>query len=124
MKMQFSWMQLAGRLEPVCTTDGARPLANLLVDDGGQPYLETLDWLAEGLRLAALVKDGAATATWGREAWAAQFTHGTARVYSTYEDSCFQLVALDDFVRVLTAWRQFIQSTPDSAQTEEIDVAA
>jgi hypothetical protein len=123
MKIQFSWVELFGRLEPRASSDGARPLANLLMDDGGRRFLETLAWLDEGLRLAAQVKDGDAdTALWGREAWAAKFTKRQARIYSTYDDSCFQEVDLDSFEKVLTAWRQFIASAPDATRSEEIDV--
>jgi hypothetical protein len=123
MKMTFSWVEVFGRLEPKCFTDGARQFANLLVDDGGQPFLETVSWLDEGLRLAALVKGADAEfATWDREAWGAELTKHAVKIHSLDDDACFQVVGLDGFERVLTAWRQFIQSAPDATRSEEIDV--
>lgn len=125
MKMTFSWVEVFGRLEPKCLTDGARQFANLLVDDGGQPFLETIPWLDEGLRLAALVKGGQAElASWDREAWTADLTKHEANIHSLDDDACFQVVGLDSFERVLTAWRRFIQLPPDAAHSEEIEVQA
>lgn len=125
IRLHFAWIERFGRLEPICRTDGPGPLANLLVDDGGQRYLDTIPWLDEGLRLTARVKGGGAEAAiWGREAWAAALTRHEAKIYSTYDDTCFQVVGLDSFEHILTAWRRFIQSTPDAARSEAIDVPA
>ena len=132
MKLQFYWMDLFGQLEPKCrqlkpkySTHGPSALASILVDTGGLRFLDTISWLDEGLRLAALVKGGGAdAAAWDREAWSAYLTKHEAKIYSLYDDSCFQVVGIDSFEMVLTAWRRFIQSTPDAARSEKIDVPA
>jgi hypothetical protein len=123
MKLQFYWMDLFGHWEPKCRSDGPTPLALIVADTGGLPYLKTLSWLDEGLRRATQVKQARSdAATWDREAYGARLTRHQATIYFLHDESCSQVVSIDSFIKVLTAWRRFIQMAPSPARTEDIEV--
>lgn len=118
MKLSFSWEKSADGLSPSCSSDvfekhGISPLACLLTDHGGQRFLDTVSWLDEGVARINIIKhSNIDSVDWSRDAWGAELSNGQAKVYSLYDDDCFEIINLDAFEMALLAWRGFIQSTP------------
>ncbi|WP_061541321.1 hypothetical protein [Collimonas fungivorans] len=118
MEFYFSWEKQFERLVPSCCTkevnnEGYSPLACLLVDDGGVPFLDMLPWYDECLSQIHLIKKRHIDSYyWGREDWAAELSDTEVRIYSQLDETCFEFVKIDDFEKLLLAWRSFIQSTP------------
>ncbi|MBL8388227.1 MAG: hypothetical protein JNK17_08445 [Hydrogenophaga sp.] len=128
MKLFFSWEKSADSLHPSCSSNvvnqvGVSPLACLLTDDGGQRYLDTVPWLNEGIERAKLIRhSGINTVDWSRDAWGAELSREQAKIYSLYEDDCFETLNLDAFETALLAWRNFIQMTPDPGASQMIEI--
>ena len=81
------------------------------MDDGGQTYLETAQWLDEGLNKIRQVASGKIEVVdWSRDAWGVVLAGKVAKIYSLYDEACFLDVALEDFEGVLWAWKKFILS--------------
>jgi hypothetical protein len=128
MKLTFSWEESTDGLFPTCSQDvinedGVSPLSCLLTDDGGRNFLDTVSWLTEGMRRVSLVKNANVDfSDWSRDAWGVQLTGEQARVYSLYDDECFEVISLDSFELVLLAWRDFIQLKPDIGMYQCLDI--
>ena len=75
MRLRFLWSEISDVFSPGCSSDvvkvdGVSPLACLLMDDGGQEFLDTISWLKEGVKRIGLVKDSTVgLADWSRDAW-------------------------------------------------------
>jgi hypothetical protein len=128
MKLHLFWEKSIGGLSPSCNSDvvnndGISPLACLLTDDGGQRFLDTISWLDEGIERIELIKRSAINFTdWSREAWGAELSKGKAKIYSLYDDDCFETISLDAFEIALLEWRKFIntQQTIDNKLIVEL----
>lgn len=130
LKITFAWYETAGRIVPYCHTapmskDDISPLACLLMDDGGQHYLGTLPWIDEGLaKLDAVMSGTVPEATWGREDWGATLRPDEAIVYALHDEGVMEVVLPSTFRRALVAWRDFLQSAPDVAIEQKVEVQA
>jgi hypothetical protein len=128
MKLFFSWEKSVDSLYPSCSSnvvnkDGVSPLACLLTDDGGQRYLDTVPWLDEGIeRIRSIKYSGINLADWSRDAWGAELSKGQAKIYSLYDDDCFETLNLDVFEMALLAWRNFIQKTPELGASQMFEM--
>jgi len=114
--MDFYWDESDGRRWPGCRSgvlngDGVDLLACLLMDDGGQTYLETTQWLDEGLnRIRQIASGKIEVVDWSRDAWGVVLAGKVAKIYSLYDEACFLDVTLEDFEGVLRVWKKFILS--------------
>lgn len=128
MKLHFSWEKSVDGLSPSCSSnvvnkDGVSPLACLLTDDGGQRFLDTVSWLDEGVeRIRSIKYSGIDLADWSRDAWGAELSKGQAKIYSLYEDDCFETLNLDAFEVALLAWSNFIQLTPELGMSQILEI--
>ncbi len=128
MKIYFSWENVNGCLTPDCHSsvvnkDGVSLLACILMDDGGQPYLQTIPWLDDGLNRIVSIKNKEINFfDWSRETWGAELTHNEVKIYSLHDDNYFQLLKLEVFEQALIAWRGFLQSNPEAGVKTEIEI--
>lgn len=128
MKLLFSWEKSTDGLFPSCSSnvvnkDGVSPLACLLTDDGGQRFLDTVPWLDEGVERIKLIKyAGIDLMDWSRDAWGAELSKDQAKIYSLYDEDCFETLNLDAFEIVLLKWRNFIQLTPELGINEMLEI--
>ncbi|MHA6912628.1 hypothetical protein ACQUJO_05730 [Ralstonia pseudosolanacearum] len=129
MRLKFSWeSELGDRIIPFCESsvvrqDGVSPLACLLMDGGGQRYLDTLPWIDDGIAMIyAAIKDEAVVATWGREAWEAEISSNGVKVYSLYDEEYSEMLTISMFLHALLAWKEFLQSSPELGVIREVDV--
>ena len=128
MKLFFSWEKSFDSLYPSCSSDvvdkdGVSPLACLLADDGGQRYLDTVPWLNEGIeRIRSIKYSELNLADWSRDAWGAELSKGLVKIYSLYDDKCFENLNLKAFEMALLAWRSFIQRTPELGAIQDIEI--
>lgn len=56
MKITFSWEKWDNRIQPTCTSDilnkdNVSIISCLLTDDGGVPFLHSLSWIDEGIKI-------------------------------------------------------------------------
>lgn len=116
MKLYFSWLQLEGDIYPNCSSefvnvDGVSIICCLLMDDGGQRFLDTVSWLNEGIECINLVKGvNSEPVIWSRDAWGVELINSKAKIYSLYDESYFELFDIDSFKIALSEWIIFIQS--------------
>lgn len=128
MKLNLSWEKSIDGFFPSCSSDvinknGISPLACLLADDGGQKFLDTVPWLDEGVNRLNLVKNASVDfADWSREAWGVELTREQAKIYSLYDDDCFEVLELDSFEMALLAWRNFIQLKPEIGMVQRLEI--
>ena len=128
MKLLFSWEKSADGLSPSCSSDavnkdGVSPLACLLTDDGGHRLLDTAPWLDEGVERIKSIKYSDIDLTdWSRDAWGAELSKGQAKIYSLYDEDCFEALNLDAFEAALLAWRNFIQLTPELGMSQILEI--
>lgn len=127
MEITFSWIKDGfGELIPNCTSNemnanSVSPLACLLLDNGGCNYTESINWLEKGLEMARQVGEGVIDSSdWSRDAWAADLMVGGVKIYSMYDETCFEYVTLNSFRKVLLAWRNFIAKKPIDNEEEKI----
>ncbi|WP_350403454.1 hypothetical protein ABCR88_21160 [Pseudomonas sp. W17] len=112
----FYWDESDGRRWSGCRTgvlngDGVDLIACLLMDDGGQPYLETVPWLDEGLdKIRQISRDQIEVIEWSRDAWGVVLAGKVAKIYSLYDETYFLDVTLEDFEGALLGWKKFIIS--------------
>ncbi|MFZ3000689.1 MAG: hypothetical protein WA071_10170 [Undibacterium umbellatum] len=75
MKILLTWENAGGHLSPkfqsdIFNKDGVSPLVCLMMDDGGQTYLQTIPWQGEGVTKINLIKEGKIdSGDWRRDAW-------------------------------------------------------
>lgn len=118
MRLKFAWQQSDGELSPSCCSDlvgkdGVSPLCCLLMDDGGQGFLDTVSWLEEGLRqVRSVMEHGGSEADWDRDAWGAALTHNQAKIYSLHDEEYFEVLDIALFENALSEWCDFIQQEP------------
>lgn len=116
MELGFSWVEQHGHTVPACRANngiGYSPLSCLLTDNGGLPYLQALPGFEQCLNRIDLLKNKLLESYyWGREHWAAELSPNEARVICQLDDTCFEIVEVDAFEKILQAWRDFIQSGP------------
>ena len=121
MKISFRWAMVLDQMTPICesdsiNSDGVSPLACLLMDDGGMGYLHAMSWVDEGLKMTRLVQDGVSNhARWDRECWGAELAENMVKIYSLYDDDCFEIVGLNSFDGILRAWREFVVAPENDA---------
>lgn len=127
MKLTFFWESLHGRLEPYCRSDtvndaGFDILSDFLSDYEGVRLVHTIPWTAEWLeRLEAIMTGQVAVATWYKgEGWAVIGAEVSTLFF--FEEDNSMTVATVILRRVLTAWLEFMQSTPDANATMEIEL--
>ncbi|WP_433693515.1 hypothetical protein [Herbaspirillum seropedicae] len=128
MKLILSWERSIDGPVPRCISDlvnkdGIDLLACLLTDDGGQSLSDTLPWLDEGVNRINLVKDASVDIIdWSRDAWGVELTIEQAKIYSLYDDDCFEVLQLRNFEKALLAWRNFIQLKPEFRSDKTIEI--
>ncbi|MET1256926.1 hypothetical protein [Aliikangiella maris] len=119
MKLELYWEEDDGQLVPRChsddvNSDGINLVSCLLMDDGGIPYQETVQWIEEGVeKVEAISNDSNSSLDWSREAWGASLTPEVTKVYSLHDEEYFSEISTSEFKEILTMWRDFIKSTPD-----------
>ncbi len=128
MKLYFSWKESTGAVSPDCRSsivnkDGFSPLACLLTDDGGQVFLDTISWLDEGLDKVRSVKDNELDfADWSRDAWGAELSKKHVKIYSLYDEGCFELMTIKAFEVALSEWLKFVKLTPELGLFKEVEI--
>ncbi|PMS17003.1 hypothetical protein C0Z18_21280 [Trinickia dabaoshanensis] len=128
MKLTFSWQDAAGRETPCCSSvivnkDGVSLLACLLMDDGGQGYLGTVPWIDEGIAKVDAVLGGEITeGNWDRDDWGAKLKSDEAVIYSLNDEDYKEVIDLTVLRRALVAWREFVQSVPDTNIKKEVEI--
>lgn len=128
MKLYFSWGESDGVCSPICSSDtfnadGVNPLACLLSDDGGQPFFETIPWLSKGLADVKQVRESRVdVANWSRDAWWAEIMKKNVKVYSLYDEACFEILSLDSFEAALSTWLNFISTRPVFGIIREVNI--
>jgi hypothetical protein len=127
MKIQFFWKPQFGKIIPFCdlvgvNEDSVSSLVCLLLDDGGQNYLDTIPWLEEGLNRLEAMKKNKVMTYWSREAWGAELTEKEVKIYSLHDESYFQICSLDSFRKVLSSWIIFIKSNHDVNSSQVIEI--
>ncbi|WP_409425676.1 MULTISPECIES: hypothetical protein [unclassified Pseudoalteromonas] len=128
MKISFSWKRDVDSIYPVCSSitennDGKNILSSLLMDDGGLPYNDTIDWVEEGIkRLNSVLTSECASFYWDRERWGAEFTIENAQIYSLLDDSYFQVLTTQQLKNALLEWKLFLESTPNIENIIEVDL--
>lgn len=128
MKLMLSWEESIDGVFPHCSSDlinkdGIDALACLLADDGGQSFLDTVPWLDEGLNRVNLVKNASVDfADWSRDAWGAELTSEKAKIYSLYDEGCFNVLELKSFEMALLTWRDFIQLKPEVGTVKTLEI--
>lgn len=115
-------------LSPACSSNvfnrnGVSPLACLLTDDGGQLCLDTVPWLNEGFDKIRAVKEAKVDfVDWSRDAWGAELTKESVKIYSLYDESYFELITIDSFEMALSTWLDFIKQKPAVGVVQEVEV--
>lgn len=128
MNLTLSWEQQAGRVIPSCSSaivnqDGVSLLACLLMDDGGQGYLDTIPWLVEGIAKVDSVANGEVSeANWDRDDWGVTLRSDKATVYSLHDEAYTEVIELCTFRRALDAWLKFVQSTPSPNSKRDVKI--
>jgi hypothetical protein len=126
MTLVFSWENMSGRIVPFCTSpdvskDGISILPCLLMDDGGQRYLDTISWIDNGIAMMdSVIRGEALTMDWGRETWGAKLRSNEVELYSLHDEDYQEKITPAKFRDALVAWRKFLQSTPDTEIKKEI----
>jgi len=119
MNLTLSWEQHLDRVFPCCSSttvnkDGISLLTCLLMDDGGQGYLDTIPWLIEGIAKVDSVEKGEIfQGTWDRDAWGVMLRSDRATLYSLHDEAYTEVIDLHTFRRALDAWLDFVKSPPD-----------
>jgi len=128
MKIYFSWENTEESLTPSCRSsvvnkDDVDLLSCILMDDGGQHYLQTTSWLDEGLNRVVSIKNKEINfSDWSRETWGAELTREEVKIYSLYDEDYFQILRLDEFEKALKSWRDFLVSNPEQSVKDEIEL--
>lgn len=128
MKLIFSWTENQNRFSPSCTSsfsnaEGFSPLACLLMDDGGQIASNTVPWLYEGIaKINSIRKSKLASIDWSRDAWGAEIDKKRVKIYSLFDNDCFEIVSLEGFEKVLLAWLGFVSERPAVGASVELDI--
>lgn len=85
--------------------------------------MDTVPWLDEGIERVKLIKDSDLDLVdWSRDAWGVELSKGHAKIYSLYDDGCFEMLSLEAFEVALSAWRQFIQLTPEIGMSQVLEI--
>jgi hypothetical protein len=129
MELVFSWESIFGRLCPSARSasmpEALDPLSCLLMDDGGLDFETTLVWLDEGIaRTDSVISEGEQKSSWDREDWGAELTPEAATVYSLHDETVREVVAILQFRTVLSAWREFVVSTPRLGFTRKVELGS
>ncbi|WP_343637630.1 hypothetical protein [Roseateles sp.] len=121
MKLGFSWMPGAAGQQANCNVEGLAvndisPLACLLMDDGGLDERASLVWLQEGIAQidAFQSSEKLGKIDWNRESWGAEIFGENTRIYSLYDEQCFEYVATTALKTALVEWLKFLRSGPAS----------
>lgn len=122
----FSWWQAEWHARAMCSTklrvgDAGKQLANVIMDDGGVGIgtaVQIIDETLDQLRL--LDARESESVEWDREVFGAVFHRDHAIAYSLLQEGEVEKVAVGahDVRRVLTQWREFIQTPPGPQQAE------
>lgn len=126
MKFSFLWNNLEGVFRPFCTSDvvnddGLSIVSCLLMDDGGLPYTDTISWIDEGLnRISSVLSGKESSVDWSRESWGASISIDSVTVYSLYDENYSQKLSINNFEKLLMAWRCFFNSEPDVEKTVDV----
>lgn len=121
MLLSLSWKIQFNKVVPFCSFDNTNQnadelLANLLLDDGGQKYLDTLPWLKEGVnRINAVKARNSSSLYWSRETWGAVIDETSVKVYSMHDENFYKVYSLKLFGNALSAWIEFIQTQPNQS---------
>ncbi|TDO98873.1 hypothetical protein [Marinomonas balearica] len=120
MEIIFSWKIQWGTFEPYSEIENANEpsldvLSALLMDSGGIPYLDTVEWLDV---LVTKIKSIEAKVLerfeWSRESWSAIFEADNVTIYSLYDESCRINVPFTIFKSIFISWRSFLLSKPEA----------
>jgi hypothetical protein len=80
-------------------------------------------WLNEGLDKIRAVKDAKVDGVdWSRDAWAAELTKEAVKIYSLFDESYFELIAINSFEVALLTWLDFIKQKPAAEVIQEVEV--
>jgi hypothetical protein len=116
--IKFLWKKQHNEYSPTAESgfigkDGIDMLSCLLMDNGGQNYMQTIPWVDEGLVRIGLVKKGVLTfSDWARDSWGIDFTKDMAKIYSLYDNNCSIELKIEQFEEVLSKWRKFLLEGP------------
>ncbi|MEJ2612549.1 MAG: hypothetical protein P8179_21435 [Candidatus Thiodiazotropha sp.] len=128
MILKLSWKNTFESCVPFCETDSLSDknvdmLANILMDDGGIPYKETISWLDHAIKNSGLVENGEIDSfDWDREAWGAEITKGGVTLHSLLDETYTQMIRLDTFISSLKEWEAFLNTHYSSKTTYEVSV--
>lgn len=118
MKISFLWNNLEEVFRPFCTSDvvnddGISIVSCLLMDDGGLSYTDTISWIDEGLdRITSVLSGKESSMDWSRESWGASITVDCVIVYSLYDEDYSQTLSINNFEKLLVAWKDFLNYGP------------
>lgn len=118
MKFELYWEEGEGELLPCCQSDdvnndGISLVSCLLMDDGGIPYKETIQWIEEGINNVELVCNKTNTSLdWSREAWGASLSSEVTKIYYLHDEGYFFEISTSNFRAILKIWLDFLNSIP------------
>lgn len=126
MLAQFSWIRPFndGSVVPQCSLlDGhgdivgeMHSLENLVMDDGGQLMVESINLLSEGIERVSSVLNGGVEKTWDRERWGVCISVDGSVVYSLLDSNYSCKLNTKKLLNLLMEWRGFLIA----ANTEEV----
>jgi hypothetical protein len=128
VKLVFEWNRDGGYWSATCRADavnseGVSVISSLLMDSGGSPLLDTVEWIEEGIRrLDAASTQGNNVTNWSREDWGADIIGNKVKVYSLYDENYAEYLTTMEFRKALSEWRSFITSPPDEKSVREIEL--
>lgn len=118
MKIIFTWKKQWNNLEPFSEVPSIPDtsidiISSLLMDSGGLPYPDTVDWIDILINKLISCSTGKVTLEeWGRDSWAVRIDCNKVTIYSLYDEQFKKEVPLIQFKKIVLAWRDFIMSDP------------
>lgn len=120
MNITFEWKEFNGAKIPISRSElesdqGSDLLSNILMDDGGLPLSNSIEWCEVALKHISLVSEGSVESyDWDRETWYATITPNWVTIYSVLDENCSLDVTTALFRRVVAEWLVFLQSEPSA----------
>ena len=94
----------------------------LLIDTGGDEYLNKLSWIEEGIeKIEKILNNSSNQENWGGEGFEAEIRKEGVLIYFLIDDNYFDIIPLKCFYKSMVAWRKFLDTEPNEDTVMEIE---